>query len=109
MVESRAEEAETEGVRAAWASRAARAASRGARGARAARASAPGYRLQKGPDTIQLLNEDGVAGSTPVADHTVGREQGRRISEPQCSLIFPPLGPSMIKPHLQSERKRGLG
>lgn len=106
MVESRAEEAETEGVRAAWASRAARAASRGTR---AARASAPGYRLQKGPDTIQLLNEDGVAGSTPVADHTVGREQGRRISEPQCSLIFPPLGPSMIKPHLQSERKRGLG
>ena len=106
MVESRAEEAETEGVRAAWASRAARAASRGTR---AARASAPGYRLQKGPDTVQLLNEDGVAGSTPVADHTVGREQGRRISEPQCSLIFPPLGPSMIKPHLQSERKRGLG
>ena len=106
MVESRAEEAETEGVRAAWASRAARAASRGTR---AARASAPGYRLQKGPDTVQLLNEDGVAGSTPVADHTVGREQGRRISEPPCSLIFPPLGPSMIKPHLQSERKRGLG
>ena len=106
MVESRAEEAETEGVRAAWASRAARAASRGTR---AARASAPGYRLQRGPDTVQLLNEDGVAGSTPVADHTVGREQGRRISEPQCSLIFPPLGPSMIKPHLQSERKRGLG
>ena len=46
MVESRAEEAETEGVRAAWASRAARAASRGARGARA---SAPGLSAPEGP------------------------------------------------------------
>ena len=62
--------------------------------------------LQKDPDPIWFLNEDVVAGSTPVADHMVGQEQRWRIPGP---LTFPPLGPSMLKPHLQSERKRGLG
>lgn len=53
-----------------------------------------------------LLIEDGTVGSTQVKDDGGDHGHGGHVSEPQCPLMSPPLGPPVLKPNLQSERKR---
>ena len=62
--------------------------------------------LAESPYGIRLLGEDGTAGSTHVSDDQGDHGRGAHVSEPQCPLLSPPRGPPILKPNLQSERKR---
>lgn len=64
-----------------------------------------GLQLQKDPDPIRFLNEDGVAGSTPVADHDGPLSRIRRILN---YLTFPLLGLLCLN-HTSNQRENGAG
>ena len=62
--------------------------------------------LQKNVDPIQLLKQNGTAGSTHADDSREDRGHVGHVSEHYCPLMSPTLGPSTLKPNLQAERKR---
>lgn len=53
-----------------------------------------------------LRNKDGIEWSTRGYEDWGAQDHGGHVSEHQCPLMSPPLGPPILKPNLQSERKR---